>query len=155
MKVQSVMKKEVVTVSQDSTFGEALTLMVERRVGLLPVLDGDRRLVGVLSLREAMNIVLPDIVDWIQDLDFVEDFGAVERAPLEDSLRRRPIRAVMEPALSVREDAGLIGTYTYLRQHELSDVAVVDASNHLVGVASWVDVGVGFLRDRLRSGGDG
>ncbi len=155
MKVHKVMKREVVSISEDSTFGDALALMVERRVGLLPVLDAEHRLVGVLSLREAMNIVLPDIVDRIQDLDFVEDFGAVEHAPLEDSLRRRSVREVMEPALSVREDAGLIGTYTYLRQHELSDVAVVDASNRLVGIASWVDVGVGFLRDRLRSEGGG
>ena len=155
MKVQSMMKKEVVTVSQDATFGESLALMVERRVGLLPVLDAERHLVGVLSLREAMDIVLPDIVDWIQDLDFVEDFGAVERAPLDEATRRRPVREVMEPPLSVREDAGLIGAYTFLRQHELSDVAVVDGSNRLVGVASWVDVGIGFLRDRLRSGGDG
>lgn len=152
MKVRTVMKREIVSVSQEATFGEALALMVERRVGLLPVLDGERRLTGVLSLREAMNVVLPDIVDAIQDLDFVEDFGAVERAPLDQTTRRRPVREVMEPALSVREDAGLIGTYTYLRQHELSDVAVVDESNRLVGIASWVDVGTGFLRDRLRSG---
>lgn len=155
MKVQTVMKREVVSISQEATFGEALAQLVERRVGLLPVLDSERHLVGVLSLRQAMNIVLPDIVDAIQDLDFVEDFGAVERAPLEDSLRRRPVRELMEPALSVRQDAGLIGTYTYLRQHELSDVAVVDESNRLVGIASWVDVGAGFLRDRLRSGGAG
>lgn len=155
MKVQTVMKREVLSISQEATFGEALAQLVERRVGLLPVLDSERHLVGVLSLRQAMNIVLPDIVDAIQDLDFVEDFGAVERAPLEDSLRRRPVRELMEPALSVRQDAGLIGTYTYLRQHELSDVAVVDESNRLVGIASWVDVGAGFLRDRLRSGGAG
>ncbi|MGH2628770.1 MAG: hypothetical protein ACRDHY_19195, partial [Anaerolineales bacterium] len=99
-----------------------------------------------------MDVVLPDIVDAIQDLDFVEDFGAVERAPLDEGMRRRPVREVMEPALSVRQDAGLIGAYTYLRQHELSDVAVVDESNRLVGIASWVDVGIGFLRDRMRSG---
>lgn len=60
MKVGTVMKREVVSVSQEATFGEALALMVERRVGLLPVLEAEHRLTGVLSLREAMNVVLPD-----------------------------------------------------------------------------------------------
>jgi CBS domain-containing protein len=147
------MKREAITILQGATFGEALAQMVDQRVGTLPVLDGEGRLVGVLSLREALKIVLPDIVESIQDLDFVEDFGAVERAPLDEGLLRRPVRDLMEPALSVEQDAGLIGTYTYIRQHDLSDVPVVDALGRLVGIASWVDVGVGFLRDRLRSEG--
>ena len=151
MKVNTVMKRAVISISQAATFGEALAQLCDQRVGTLPVLDTEGRLVGVVSLREALKIVLPDIVESMQDLDFVEDFGAVETAPIEESLHRRPVQELMEPPLSVEQDAGLIGSYTYMRQHQLTDVPVVDPSGHLVGIASWVDVGVGYLRGRLRA----
>ena len=151
MKVSTVMKREVITISQAATFGEALAKLSDQRVGTLPVLDSDGRLVGVLSLRQVLKIVLPDIVELMPDLDFVEDLGAVETTPLDESLLGRPVSELMESALSVEQDAGLIGTYTYMRQHQLSDVPVVDQSGRLAGIASWVDVGIGFIRDRLRA----
>lgn len=152
MKVSTVMKREVIAVSQAATFGEALAKLSDQRVGTLPVLDSDGRLVGVLSLRQVLKIVLPDIVELMPDLDFVEDLGAVETTPLDENLLHRPVSELMAPALSVEQDAGLIGTYTYMRQHELTEVPVVDGAGRLVGIASWVDVGIGFLRDRLRAG---
>jgi CBS-domain-containing membrane protein len=151
MKVDTVMKREVVAIAREATFREALARLTEQRVGTLPVLDWERRLVGVLSLREALKIILPDIVELMPDLDFAEDLGAVESTPLDDSLLERPVSELMEPAYSVEQGAGLIGTYTYMRQHQLTDVPVVDSSGRLVGLASWVDVGTGFLRDRLQA----
>jgi len=152
MKVSTVMKREVITIPQAATFGEALAKLSDQRVGTLPVLDSGGRVVGVLSLRQVLKIVLPDIVELMPDLDFVEDLGAVETTPLDENLLHRPVSELMAPALSVEQDAGLIGTYTYMRQHELTEVPVVDGAGRLVGIASWVDVGIGFLRDRLRAG---
>jgi CBS-domain-containing membrane protein len=40
-----------------------------------------------------------------------------------------------------------------MRQHDLRDLPVVDEEGHLVGLASWVDVGVAFLESWSRPPG--
>jgi CBS domain-containing protein len=46
--VKDVMSEGVVTTAPDTPIGEAARLMVDRRIGCLPVLEGDE-LVGILS----------------------------------------------------------------------------------------------------------
>lgn len=48
LRVKEVMTTEVVTTRPDATLAEAATIMIERKIGCLPVIDGDR-LVGILT----------------------------------------------------------------------------------------------------------
>ena len=47
--VGDVMHRQVVTTTGDTPIGEAAALMVDHRIGGLPVLDEDRRVVGVIT----------------------------------------------------------------------------------------------------------
>ncbi|MFO1303458.1 MAG: CBS domain-containing protein [Burkholderiales bacterium] len=47
--VAEVMHRDVVTTTGDAPIGEAAALMVDHRIGGLPVLDAGRRLVGVIT----------------------------------------------------------------------------------------------------------
>ena len=49
MEVSSVMKKEVVSISEKATLDDAIQLLAARRVGLLPVVDEEHHLVGLAS----------------------------------------------------------------------------------------------------------
>lgn len=53
MDISSVMKKEVVSISEDETLDDAIELLAARRVGLLPVVDAEFHLVGILTLRSS------------------------------------------------------------------------------------------------------
>ena len=48
-RVGDVMTQEVVTVDEHASFKEVATLLTERRVSALPVLDGEGRVVGIAS----------------------------------------------------------------------------------------------------------
>ena len=48
-RVRDVMTHEVVTVDEHASFKEVATLLTERRVSALPVLDGEGRVVGIAS----------------------------------------------------------------------------------------------------------
>ncbi|MCA9488806.1 MAG: CBS domain-containing protein [Myxococcales bacterium] len=54
------MTESVVTVQADTSLREAGALLVEHRVGALPVLDG-RALVGVLSVVDVLRAALPHL----------------------------------------------------------------------------------------------
>lgn len=57
--VRSVMTSEPTTISADATIEDAATLLVERDVSRLPVLDGDA-LVGIVSKSDVVRSLLTD-----------------------------------------------------------------------------------------------
>lgn len=50
MDIGSVMKRNVVWIDVNATLEEAIEVMIEHRVGLLPLLDDQRKLQGILDL---------------------------------------------------------------------------------------------------------
>ena len=56
------MKRNVVSVGLDTTVREAVALVVEKKVGTLPVVDEAGTLVGVISIGDIIQIFLPDFV---------------------------------------------------------------------------------------------
>jgi CBS domain-containing protein len=146
--VGSVMKREVVSIRADQTLEDAIRLVVEKRVGTLPVVDDQGRLVGILGLREILQLSWPTLLDVLENFDYVHDFGVLEQSTIRAEDRARPVGQFMQPATSVETDCGLLRAEAVMRQHHLRDLPVVDGANRLVGLASWVDVGVAFLQHR-------
>ena len=124
---------------------QAAALIVERHVGLLPVVDEHERLIGVVRLHDLMSLELPDFVNLFPEVDFVHDFGAVETTRPEPELLQRQATTLMEPAISAEEDCGLLRAYALMLHHSLLDLPVVTSDQKLVGLASRVDIGVAIL----------
>ena len=145
MIVGQSMKRKVVTVSSSATVAEAVSLFNNHHVGMLPVLDEAGRLVGILNLRDLLDLIMPAFVHLIDDFDYVGDFGALEDQQPTRDLLDQPITAVMEPPICVPASSGLLRAFAILHKHELLDLPVVDDQERLVGLASRVDVGRALL----------
>lgn len=50
-----LMSKDVVFISPEDTVEKAATLMVEKRISRLPVVDGQQKLIGIVSRRDIMG----------------------------------------------------------------------------------------------------
>lgn len=146
MEIGKYMKRNVVSISETSTIREAAAVFVKHHVGLLPIVNQDKKLIGIVGLRDLLALELPDFVSFIADVDFVHDFGAVETTrPPADTLGQR-VKTLMSPAISVPEDTGLLRTYALMLQHQLHDMPIVSKDDErLVGVASRVDIGTAIL----------
>ncbi len=57
--VGEIMTRDLHTASPDTTVLEALKTMQEHRVGCLPIVDGDRRLVGILTEHDLIGLARP------------------------------------------------------------------------------------------------
>lgn len=55
LKVKDIMTGQVVTVSPESTLKDALLLMLKVHVGALPVVDRERKIKGILSIRDLLR----------------------------------------------------------------------------------------------------
>lgn len=145
MKVSSCMKRNVVFVHAATTIREAAAIFVKKHIGLLPVVDEDGKLVGVIGMRDMLTLELPDFVSFIEDVDFVHDFGAVEDTRPSAKTLNKPVKTLMKPAITVDEDCGLLRAYALMLQHNLHDMPVVSKAGKLVGITSRVDIGAAIL----------
>ena len=151
MTISKCMKRNVVSIPETSTIREAAAVFVQNHVGLLPIVDKDDRPVGVVGLRDLLSLQLPDFVNFVTDVDFVHDFGAVETTLPPAGMLAGAIETLMKPAITVEEDGGLLRAYALMLQHDLHDMPVVSEDGKLVGVASRVDIGTTILSAWIRS----
>lgn len=73
--MSEVMTKEVETVQEDMSYGEALRLMVEHHFRHLPVVGSDGKVLGILSVR---NVLQHTVEDLSNQLDSVVNFFSAD-----------------------------------------------------------------------------
>ncbi|HEX5836457.1 MAG TPA: CBS domain-containing protein [Anaerolineales bacterium] len=145
MKISRYMKQNVISIHASASIREAAAIFVQKHIGLLPVVDNENKPVGIVGLRDLLSLELPDFVNFIADLDFVHDFGAVETTRPSAEVLDRPVKSLIKPAILVEEDTGLLRAYALMLQHDLHDIPVVSRAGKLVGIASRVDIGTAIL----------
>jgi CBS domain-containing protein len=145
MNISECMKRNVVSIPETSTVREVAAVFVKEQVSLLAIVDANNKLVGVAGLRDLLSLVLPDFVNFVADLDFVHDFGAVETIRPSAQVLDASIKTLMKLPISVDEDSGLLRTYALMLQHNVHDLPVVSKDRQLIGMVSRVDIGTMIL----------
>jgi CBS domain-containing protein len=148
------MKREVVSITPDATLREVAALILEKRVGTLPVVDNGGTLVGTISINDIVKLFLPDFVAVMDEIDFVHDYGDLENTSAEDRQRAKMLHVsdLMEEPVSMEEDAGLVHALSVMEKHNLKDLIVI-REGKLVGIASQVDIGRAFLTEFTKETG--
>ena len=144
--IDCCMKRKVIVGSPGMTVKEAALLMAEHNVGTLPVVDPSSILVGVTTMRDVIQIFLPDFVPLLSNIRFVTDYGDLD-SPSAESIQRAEslvIADIMEEPVSVEDDCTLIRALSFMEKYRIGDLPVVKEGK-LVGIASRVDIGRAFL----------
>ena len=145
MNISDCMKRNVISISETATVREAAAIFSKKHIGLLPVVNKDMKVVGVVGLKDLLSLKLPDFVRFIADVDFVHDFGAVETSRPSAEELDESITTLMKDAITVEESCGLTRAYSLMLQHNVHDMPVVSSDEKLVGVSSRVDIGTIIL----------
>jgi CBS domain-containing protein len=91
VEVAEVMAKELITVDPDTTLGEAARLIVSRKIGCLPVVDPEGRLLGLVTETDLLSVAYLDDVeeDAAIEVNVRKDIPAWIETELEDLRRVR------------------------------------------------------------------
>lgn len=151
--VSDVMAHTVAAVGRSATFKEIVQLMQEWKISALPVIEGEGRVVGVVSEAD----LLPKEEFRDSDADLSEPrprpaggTGAAQQHRLSDAAKAGAVTAeelMTSPALTVRADATLAQAARVMAQGRVKRLPVVDALGMLEGVVSRGDLLKVFLRD--------
>ena len=143
--ISTCMKQNVISLTNDAEIVAALRLCQKYHIGTLPIVDRAGRLVGAVRMRDLISLGMPDFMRFIENIDFIHNFGALEAYLPGKDVLSIPITKVMSEAVSVEVTTGLLRAAALMHKHQLNDIPVVDANNRLVGIASHVDIGVALL----------
>ncbi|MBW7957668.1 MAG: CBS domain-containing protein [Deltaproteobacteria bacterium] len=143
MTAASIMTKEVLTIRDSGTMLDAFRLLKEKKVRQIPVLDGQNRVIGVITPRALMKAILPRYVSdgLVADVkfapelpDFVKNIDSLARKKVSDLMERDFV--TVGPETSTMEVAALLVN----PEKHADSVVVVDDMNRLLGIISPWDV---------------
>jgi len=127
MLVKNWMSKEVVTVDADDSMQNAIYILQEQNIKMLPVMD-DGNLVGIITDRDLKKASPSDATT----LDMHELLFLISKIKVKD-LMKKPVYAV-PPDYTVEEAAAL------LLEKKISGLPVVDENNRLIGIITRSDL---------------
>ena len=112
---ESGMIQDPVTLYKSATIGDALKIMAEHKIGGIPVIDKDYKLLGIVTNR---------------DLRFEKDF-------------KKPVLNVMTPfskVVTAPKGITLKQAEEILQEHKIEKLPIVDKTNKLVGLITYKDI---------------
>jgi CBS domain-containing protein len=139
-RVSDVMTRAVVAVGRKALFKDVVERMEQWQVSALPVLEGDGRVIGVVSEadllpKEEFRDSDPDRFTQLQRLSDLAKAGAVSAEELMST-----------PAVTVHADATLAEAARIMALRKVKRLPVVNAEGVLEGVVSRGDLLKVFLR---------
>ncbi len=134
--IASVMVRRVEAAYADDSLAEAATRMAKRGIRHLPVVDGLRRVRGIVSDRDIRETVARTLVD----------IEAAERSAYVRSLRIGDVMA--HNPRTVRADEPIAAAVRAFVDDRFGALPVVDEDDRLVGILSYIDL-LRFLGARL------
>ena len=142
MKVRDYMTADVISVDRTANVAEIASLLKKHRITGVPVLDAEKRLLGLVTHEELINIFIPHYLHMFDELAFLDDLGEIEAQTM----------AEIEPTLFLAEDVMVTDLITATPETSVMKVAalmlnrklvlvpVVDNEGRVVGVMSRNDV---------------
>ena len=143
MRVQDLMTTNVLTVRTAASLKDAAALLAEHRISGLPVVDGDRHVLGVLSEGDILfkGSGPPDRPSLLERLLVVPSTG------FDPRLAARTVgEAMSAPALTIGPRRPVTEAATRMIDDGVNRLPVVDDEQRLIGIITRADLVRAFVR---------
>lgn len=143
MRVHEVMSTGIVTATKTDTVRSVVVKMMNRNCGAIPVIEGEARLIGMVTLRDVLLPLYPNYGDYIHDNVHSRDFVEMEEGYPE--VLGRKVEEVMTPnPLTVGPGDPILEAASYMGLKNFRRIPVVD-KGRLVGMLSIGDINRGLF----------
>jgi len=138
MLVRDVMTTGVMSAKKDHSLRSVVTKMISRHCGSIPVVDDDNTLIGVVTLRDVLLPLYPNLGDYIHDnvhsRDFVEMEGGYPKV-----LEMKVEEVMTANPFTVSSDDPLLKAASYMGLKNLRHIPVTE-NGTLLGVVTIGDI---------------
>jgi len=137
------MIRDVITVKKDDNIKHLLNTLVKYKIGGVPVIDSDGKLVGMISDGDVLRSINPKdkvVYDFYNLMTYT-----LEKGKLEDILSRIKDQPLIKLAkkqglITVKENDEIETVLKLLAKHHFKKIPVINDEHKVVGVISRGDV---------------
>jgi len=138
MVVRDAMTRGVLTVKRDDSVKSIVEKIIMRHCGSIPVVDEDDRLIGIVTLRDIMLPMYPNMGDYVHDNVHARDFEEMEEG--YSKVLEMTAGSIMTPnPMTVSPDDPILKAASYMGLKNLRRIPVVNG-RELVGMVSISDI---------------
>ncbi|TCP28965.1 CBS domain protein [Scopulibacillus darangshiensis] len=142
MKIRDFMIDDVIYVTKDESIRSLLKKLVEYKIGGVPVIDHEQKLIGVVSDGDVLRAITPKeqtIYDFYSLVIRLEkqDLGHKVKELMDDSVDKIMTKRKIH---YVYPDDDFEQVLTILSKHHFKKIPVIDRADKIVGVVSRGDV---------------
>lgn len=140
---KDIMTTDVIVAKKDDSIASVANLLIQEKIGGLPVVDSDNRVVGIISetdiLKKEKYIEPPQFVNILQGIIFLDDPKKIE----EDIKRVAAYKVedlMSTNIVKVNEDDSFDDIANIMIRKSINRVPVVDKENTLKGIICRYDI---------------
>ena len=147
MIVKDIMNTSVKSATADTPIKDIASIMCFNKISGVPVLDSEQKLVGVLSEKDILRNMFPD-VKTVMEQGGTPDFEAIE-GDYKDILHKKVGDIMTQTVASVTPDMPLLKAASLMCSKQIRRIPVTDENNVVVGIVSIGDVHKAIFQENL------
>lgn len=139
MKVAELMTREVITVPPDMSVKEVAKLLFEKEISGLPVVDENKKVIGMITEKDLIAMALPNYLEKLGDFDFILDeepflkkIADADKVKVKDIMRKE--------VLCVKEEAPVPEVARLMIVNKVRRIPVLDKDKKLTGIIARADI---------------
>ncbi len=147
MNVEKFMSKTAVTVTPDTPLPQVWKLIFEKHIHGLPVVDGSKKLLGIVSEEDLLNKLFPGYEDISEfsltadnDEEVIEKLNKLKHLTAEKVMNKR--------VYFTRPDTLIMRALSRMMARHVRQLPVLDDNDRVVGVISKADIFRGLFKKR-------
>lgn len=123
MKAKDLMTKEVIFAKPDETIKEVLLKMLKNNISGLPILDNEKRVIGILS-----------------QTDIVRLSEKYKKEDLENMKVNQIIKGRKKKLIVAKPNTPIKRLIRLMVKHDISRIPIVDSENKILGIVTKTDI---------------
>ncbi|MBW4440780.1 MAG: CBS domain-containing protein [Plectolyngbya sp. WJT66-NPBG17] len=141
--VAEAMSHDPITVHPETPINDVIKIIAEQHISGLPVLDADRRLVGIISETDLMwretDVTPPAYIMLLDSVIYLENPGRYEKE-LHKALGQTVGEVMSSAPVTTTPDASLSKAAKLMHDHKIHRLPVLDSSGQVVGMLTRGDI---------------
>ena len=143
LKAKDIMTTDVKVVKKDTEITEVAKMLIQEKIGGLPVVDDENRVIGIISetdiLKKEKYVEPPQVLNLFQGLIFLDDMKALEK-DLKTIAAYKVGDLMTDKIVKVNEDDKFDDVANVMIKKSVNRVPVVDKDNILKGIICRYDI---------------
>ncbi len=142
LKVRDIMQSDAIAVGPETTVGELADLLAEHKISGVPVIDDERRVVGVVSEADVIlqdaDLHFPYYIQFLDGIIYLESVRKFEHR-LRKAFGTRVADIMTKDVVTISPDASVREAATMMADHKVNRLPVT-AEGRLVGIMTRGDI---------------